>query len=422
MSDLERDLAVQPLTIPVLSVAGDTYTAPGEDWDGTDTRAPLSSGEEEAGLVPATRLPAEVLNDLFGRLGEAVASVIDSPALTWRIPLRANEATDPTFAGGGNALFALCVAPADTAGNMGGEVAVCLNSDGMWVAADGHTWEQREPLGFSGPPAVEGMTAGVQNDEGRVVVFAREAGDNEFVYTPDLGFTIVSAGTAPGSVAAGNVRMCFFRDTFFLTAEAQIMYHTDVSLDTNWTDIDMTGTGWTANQPNAFVATPDEALIAIDGAPYIMRSENGTTWAAANSGLPASGITALAWSASRQRWFARNALGELWSAPLGVGAWSQEETPAIGPGSVALGLIHGIASLGRTLILAAGADLYASRDLERWMRIPVAPLQPMAVNLFWKYLLPINGRVMAWKLDDSAILMSTASSVLAPELQRIAGW
>src|SRR5688572_24321252 len=84
MSDLDHiDAATQPLTIPVLGSQDGEYDAPGTDWDATPVRAALSGGAEAAGLAPNTDLDAQVLNDLVGRLGAGLASVIDAAALTW---------------------------------------------------------------------------------------------------------------------------------------------------------------------------------------------------------------------------------------------------------------------------------------------------------------------------------------------------
>src|SRR5687768_17168916 len=96
MTDLNRDDAmVQPLHVPILSSDGENYTAPGEGWDGSPTREPLSSGAEATGIAPDDDFFAQLYNDHIGRLGQGLATVIDSPALNSWADTQAPNTDEP---------------------------------------------------------------------------------------------------------------------------------------------------------------------------------------------------------------------------------------------------------------------------------------------------------------------------------------
>lgn len=428
MSDLLRDLRKQPVNIPILGTEDGVYDAPGEDWDADPVRVAPSDGEEEVGFIPATRITPETINSIVGRIGEGLASVIDSPALTWSMPAKTRTSI-PAFEGMGNGLFCgPLVVPAQYNTVYGGEAIVAVNATGLYMTMDGWGWVLMGALGFGvQATAIAAVVLDTDPETVRLVAFSLEGGDDEFRYSDDFGVNWSAGGAAPSAVAAGNLVMGAFGGRMLLAAEGQIFFSDDVEAGT-WSDaIDPSGY-WTTGEPQAFAATATEALIAIDGTPSIIRTADGFTWAAANSGLDADlTIIQIVWSESHGLWIALDNSGKIWTAPAGAASWADRGTisHSLGTGD-AMGTIFTLAVHGRTIVVSHAEALWASRDFTRWARlIPVA--EDSAGEAWWPWILPFNGALWAahrtTKTSGSGVTFEhSLSGVLAPELARVVPW
>jgi hypothetical protein len=436
MSDLARDIATQPTTIPVLSTEDGTYTAPGEAWDGEPVRAPLSDGEEEAGLVPGTGLGAEVINDLLGRLGHAIAAVADSAALTW--DPRAITADFPgsytAVPYGGN-----YVAKADGIrySNRDGEVLLALSSTNTYLTLDGVAWED---MGVHGVSRARGPAVGNRDVAGvpyiTTVVWQCQSG-GAVKYSDILGGTWASAGTLPTFVDPGTSATSqgfggAFNSRWFAMVRSRLFYQdgADLAGATTWGEINVAALGFshtgTITTPTCFETSPTECAIGVTGSPCIIHSADGTTFAAATySPTAADGVAAMHWSESHGLWIIlSNTNNRIFTAPAGFGSFTERPQITDDNGNVVSGL-YAVTSIGRTIIVAAGNGLWVSRGFGSWRRIPNVRLSADesggSNTLKWHWLRTLNGRAWAGRAAVHSSASSTEyalSAVLPSEFAR----
>ncbi len=438
MSDLLRSLRKQPLALPIMGSETEVYDDPGTDWDGEPVRVELTNGEQLQGFLPNTRITPEPIVWALGELGEGLASLLDSPALTWSSPLQ-TRTNAPDFSGVGQYLVGPIVAPGQYTGQ-NAEILLAINNAGCHRSRDGWEWNSQGTVGFASD--VDTFAAGtIYNGANRdmlVVAFSYETGDYEFRKSADAGATWSAAGNAPAAVNTG-AKLGFFggfehdlddeqftTPRIFLVAEGQVFY-TDEYSPTTWTSINVSGF-WTTGDPTVIRATTAECLVGIDAAPYVARTADGASWAAANSGLTGTaGVLDLVWSESHAAWIMLRDDGSIWTAPAGVGSWSLRGTPTNSRTGTALSGGTALAVHGRTIIVAIFNWLYASRDFTNWARLSPQAHAGTGATEAWQFLLPFNGAIwaghIAAQLDGSGSTFEhSMSGVLAPELARVTPW
>jgi len=431
MSDLLRDLRKQPVRIPILGGEDTTYDAPLTAWDGEPVRVEMVEGEEAQGFVPGTRITPETHNHVSGTIGEAVASIVDSAATTWSSPLKSFSASID-FSGMGNGLFCGPItAPAQwyNGTDMGAEVLCAVNASGLYMSLDGWEWVLQGAIGFASQATV--LAAGHLEVLGshyvRLVAYSDESGGYEFRYSDDLGAAWSDGGVSPGAVNAGGRQMGFFNEIFFLAAEGQVFFSSDLPADDPWEESDVTGF-WDTGEPTCVAVNETEALIGIDAEPYVAKSTDAETWVDGSSGLTGTaGVTHLAWSESHGLWLMLRDDGSFWTAPAGVASWAQRTAPthSLGLEEVIPAPFTCLGVHGRTVIIGSGKFLWASRDLTRWARmIPRAHEGSVET---WQWILPFNGALWAAHLSTQAnetgvTFEHSLSGVLAPELARVVPW
>lgn len=423
MSDLDHiDATTQPLTIPVLGSQDGEYDAPSTDWDGTPVRAALSSGAEAAGLAPDTDLDAQVLNDLAGRLGAGLASVIDRAILEWdpiaTIDGQPNENHwgDPGIGQGG-----AWSVPYLAGTPYAQDALYQFNAVKVFRSWDGRNWEDlgahgapTQPRGLATGLLADGVTTGL-------VAWNRNA-NGQIRASLDDGATWQDAGALPASFDSSTTHGGSFNGRFFICGRSQLYYQDDLETNVEWSRI-ITSGFWTGSPPaftSCFAASPTECAFGINGEPSLIHSSDGATWAAAPLPTdPADGISALVWSTSHRLWIATTVTGRVLTAPAGFGAWTQR-TFAPTAGSKA------VCAHGRTVILGGFQGLWISRDLANWRRVPDVRLTDDGVNTdTWEHLLSFNGRIWCARrrqVSGNAGIEYTMSGVLPAEFRKIGAW
>jgi len=427
MSDLEE--TEQPTLVPVLAT-DDLYDDPGEDWDGTATRTALSSGVEAAGLVPGTDLDAQVLNDLIGRIGQGLATILDSAAVNWTLPA---EATGVSFAGFGNGLFAgPIVIPVANYSGYRRDVLGVYNDGGLYYSVDGRAWTNPGGIGFSGTGANGGLTAGGAEITGEgwntwIVAYATESTTWKFRASGNVGASWFALGQLPSGIEGAAAHVMGYFDAapddglsnskfYFWCARSQLFYRSMEDLfsadTTDWTQITTSGfwTGAPPPSPTCFASAPAECAIGIAGSPYVISSSDGTTWAASGTGLSGS-VSHLHWASAHNLWLAFTTDGKLWSAPAGMASWT--ERIALGTTPFALG------SLGRVVVMTRAGMTLVSRDLTNVMRIPPDPSDDE-----WEFLLSFNGGLWMAKYDaaEDTTFELAMSQILPSALRKVKAW
>jgi hypothetical protein len=201
MTDINRDdTKIQPPTIPVLGTPTGTYTAPGEDWDGEPVRVPLDDAAEAVGLVPNTDFEIERFNDIAGRLGQALSTIVDMAAINLS-PVEYAVGDAPSFSGMGNSLRTEpFVAPGMWYSGQEREILCAFNSTGLQTSKDGRLWESQGSVGFG--EALDDATAGHylfagDNVDYVTIVAYSEEGDGEFRASDNFGTSWYDAGFLP---------------------------------------------------------------------------------------------------------------------------------------------------------------------------------------------------------------------------------
>lgn len=397
MSDLDHiDATRQPLTIPILGSQDGEYDAPSTDWDATPVRAALSGAAELAGVAPNTNLDAQVLNDLIGRLGAGLASVIDSAALKWD-PV-ANIAGQPNdnywgpnpLIGAGDAF----VAPYIAADAFKQEALYHFNPARVFRSWDGRNWEDRGLHGLGSDPAPRGLCVGLTNGGATSALVAWDSSaSGQIRVSTDGGGSWANGGTLPASFDGTTSFGAIFEERAFICARSQLHYSDDLSLNAEWARITTSGF-WTGAPPNGplCVASVDGVGIAfgVNGGPGLIHSEDGTTWAAASLPTVSDAVNALAWSRSHRLWVATSNTGgsALYTAPAGFGVWAERTLPS------GLSNIRAVACLGRAIVVAAQEGIWISRDFTNWRRIPdIRYTEDATYPDQWERLLVFNGRL-----------------------------
>lgn len=428
MSDLDDrdDASNQPTAIPILGDAGADYPASPSAWAGTPVRAPLSSGEEQAGLEPGQDLDAQVLNDLVGRLGWGLASVIDSAALTWDPvetsvgqPNQNHWGTDPRIGAGD-----VFVVPygMNAGGGYRQEMLIHFNPVKMFRSWDGKNWEDMGAHGVTGTP--RGFAAGLMADGETVAIVAWDnSAGGEIVLSNDYGSTWGDtgadiAGTIDGSPSIGGC----FNGRFFICNRSQLYYSDDLS-STDWTRISTSGfwTGAPPNSPVCFAASPNSCAFGINGGPSCIYSLDGDTWAALPLPTnPSDGIEALFWSSSHQLWIAVSSNGRIHTSPEDFSGWTERTKPN------QVTAARAVVAQGRSVVMAGNEGLFITRDFENWRLLPeVRATDDGSYPFQWERLLLLNGRIWASRrrtVSGQSGIEYAQSAPLPAEFRKLGRW
>ncbi len=436
MSDLLLDTTRQPTAIPVLASDGGDYTAPGEDWDGDPVAVALSAGDEAGGLTPNEGLDAETLNDLIGRLGAGLASIVDAPVLTWDRPQdNQGQPNDNHWSASGVSVgrVTVRVAPGWYYSGVSREVLIHPNITKMFLSYDGHNWTDAGAHGVTGGSAMRGVAVGhsVLSSVDYVTIIAWQQDNNGIVRaTNNFGSSWYDAGTLGASMESG-VRAIggFFAGRFYIVARSQLYYKAHAAAMTGaWTRIDVSGiwNGAPPPNPSCVETSPTEIAIGVVSSPGVLHSTDGLTFT--NTALPSTasdGVGAMQWSESHQLWIITSDSGNrVFTAPAGFGAITERAQITDYQGTVITGL-HAVASLGRTVVVAASDGLWVSRDLANWRLLDVV-LTDDGVNLDeWTWLQSLNGKLWAGRciqVGGDSSLEYTMSRVLPAEFRKQGAW
>lgn len=435
MGDLSRDEAkIQPTLVPILSTPHSEYDAPGEAWNDAGTRAELSDGEEAIGLVPNTPLPAEVANDLLGRLGQGVATTLDFAAVNgWADTLAANTGEPNDNHWGTRA--AVVVGPFGYYGGVYQELLLQFNPAKLFYSYDGHRWVDAGVHGLSGTPTGFAVGHSVISSANYVSILGWDnTASGVMRVSHNVGASWADAGNLPASYSAGGNVGGFFNPDhsgvgrFFVCGPSQLYYSDHDDLSGEWTRITTSSLGWTGAPPPAplcFASSPTECAIGIDGAPSVIHSSDGNTWApSALSTDPGDGVKALHWSASHEKWIALTASNNrILTSSAGFGVWAERAQITDANANVITDLVD-VCSLGRTVVVSAGGRLWVSRDLDNWRALPLKFTDDGINADEWTWLRVFNGRLWAGRkrqVSGDASLEYAMSFTLPSEFSATAG-
>lgn len=405
MTDIGRDdAAKQPTTIPIIGSADGVYDTPGEDWDGAPVRVPLDDAAEEVGYAPDQDLAGDNLNDQFGRLGQGLASIIDCAAIS---PTPREDSSAPSFSGVGNAHFGTALLPIGlNSGTYRRDALITLNSSGPYITYDGRNWTAQTGLGFAGAPSTIG--AGLHsNGQPMAVVFAKETGQpTEFLFksTNNGGGSWVAAGHLPASeTVVAPIIGVFKGESRWVYVDRGKVYYSDDLADAEWTG-GAVAFGASVN-PTKFASSATECAFAIAGGNRVMRSDDGVTFAAANTGLPAGSVQDLAWSESHGLWFAAHSNGQIYSAPAGMATWTSR--------IATLGAVVRVIPFGRAIVHTVDDTIRVSRDLSHWYTL--APLADGAgAETEWRRGFVLNGQWWVGQVGATSTHTTVMSAMALP--------
>lgn len=329
---------VQPKKSP--RFATDATFASGPEA-GQPTKIEPSSGMVAKGFRPRRRSGPERFNWLLNNHGDYIDSVMDSPALSWTTP--------------GNVISSTNFASAKLV--QVGDVLLAFTASTLVRTHNTVLWTSGSAYGGGGTIsdfASDGTTNVVVTDGSAVFK------------TANLGASWASAGT----VGTGTWSLlAYFNGTWIIAKTDGLK--TDADLAGTWTDQSaQLPASWSGTAPKRMVASPNELLImpSSSSSRPLLRTTNGTTFAAAGTIPDLVTLADIAYSPARGEWAAVTQVGDVYVSANGGQTWAHAADASVPVGGGGI-VCRAIAPLGGAWVIVFEDRLTTTRDFVKFRNV-----------------------------------------------------